>query len=63
MVFGLFSGLIGTMLSIIIRIQLVFPETSPILNNYQLYNVLVTAHAFIMIFFMVMPTLIGGFGN
>ena len=60
---GLFSGLIGTMLSWIIRIQLMSPAVSVIQDNYQVYNVLITAHAFIMIFFMVMPTLIGGFGG
>lgn len=60
---GLFSGLIGTILSWIIRIQLLGPNISIIMNNAQVYNVVITAHAFIMIFFMVMPTLIGGFGN
>ena len=60
---GILSGLIGTIFSIIIRLELSQPG-DPILNgNYQFYNVVVTAHAFIMIFFMVMPTLIGGFGN
>jgi len=60
---GIVSGLIGTLFSIIIRLELSQPG-DPILNgNYQFYNVVVTAHAFIMIFFMVMPTLIGGFGN
>ena len=61
--FGMFSGVVGTFFSILIRLELSQPG-DPILNgNFQFYNVVVTAHAFIMIFFMVMPTLIGGFGN
>lgn len=63
MIFGGFSGILGTLFSILIRIELAEPSNKILLGNFQLYNVLVTAHAFIMIFFMVMPLLIGGFGN
>ena len=62
LIFGFFSAILGTMFSILIRLELILPINS-ILNNNQLYNVIVTGHAFIMIFFFVMPVLIGGFGN
>ena len=60
-IFGLFSCLIGSSLSGMIRYELSSSETH--FCNSQFYNVIVTAHALIMIFFFVMPTLIGGFGN
>jgi len=62
LIFSLFSGLLGTALSVLIRLELSGPGAQFISNN-QLYNSIVTAHAIMMIFFMVMPALIGGFGN
>lgn len=63
LIFGGFSGILGTTMSMIIRMELAFPGSPFLHGNYQLYNVLITGHAFLMIFFMVMPILIGGFGN
>src|SRR5437667_426636 len=60
--FALFSGLIGTAFSVLIRLELSRPVVQYI-GDSLLYNSIITAHAIIMIFFMVMPALIGGFGN
>jgi cytochrome c oxidase subunit 1 len=62
LMFALFSGLIGTAFSVLIRLELSGPGVQYISDN-QLYNSIITAHAIMMIFFMVMPALIGGFGN
>jgi len=50
--FALFSGLVGTAFSVLIRLELSGPGVQYIADN-QLYNAIITAHAIVMIFFMV----------
>src|SRR5512139_1672968 len=77
--FAIFAGLIGGILSIIMRMELAHPgiqyfqglahmvygtpQEAAIDAGKHMYNVFVTAHGLLMIFFMVMPAMIGGFGN
>ena len=60
---AIFSGMAGTAMSLIIRLELAAPGSQYLHGNSQLFNVLVVGHAVLIIFFLVMPALIGGFGN
>ncbi len=62
LIFAVCAGIIGGILSIIMRAQLMHPG-SHIVGSGQEWNTIVTAHGLIMIFFTVMPAMIGGFGN
>ena len=62
LVFAVIAGVIGALMSIAIRIELMFPGVQ-LFHETHTYNVFVTSHGLIMIFFMVMPAMIGGFGN
>ena len=61
--YGLLAGIVGSIFSVLIRMELAYPGTQFFAGDHQFYNVIVTGHGLIMIFFMVMPVLIGGFGN
>ena len=61
-VFAICAGLIGGILSIVIRMELQQPGLQ-IFSSTHTYNVLVTGHGLIMIFFTLMPAMMGGFGN
>jgi cytochrome c oxidase subunit 1 len=62
LMFAIFAGVIGGVLSILIRAELQYPGLQ-IFANPHVYNVLVTNHGLIMIFFALMPAMMGGFGN
>jgi len=61
--FAFFSGLIGTFLSLLIRLELALPGRGMLDGNGQLYNVIITAHGVLMLLFLTMPALFGTFGN
>jgi cytochrome c oxidase subunit 1 len=63
LIFAAFSGVLGTVFSAVIRMELAQPGNQVLGGNHQLYNVIITAHAFLMVFYLVMPALMGGFGN
>jgi cytochrome c oxidase subunit 1 len=62
LVYAIFMGLVGTALSVIIRLELSAPGTQFLAGDHQLYNVILTAHGIIMLLFMVVPAM-AGFAN
>ena len=62
LIYGISGGLIGTALSVLIRIQLSKPGSMFLVNGH-IYNTVITAHGIVMIFYFIMPTLLGSFGN
>lgn len=63
LLFGVLTGLLATVMSIVMRMELAAPGNQILGGNHQLYNVLITAHGLLMLFVVVMPFMIGGFGN
>ncbi|MFQ5783548.1 MAG: cytochrome c oxidase subunit I [Alphaproteobacteria bacterium] len=61
--FAIILGIVGGILSLLLRMELATPGDDIFGGNYQLFNVLISAHGLIMVFFMVMPGFMGGFGN
>jgi len=62
LVFAMMAGVVGGVLSIAMRAELMYPGVQ-IFHEAHQFNVFTTSHGLIMIFFMVMPAMIGGFGN
>ena len=62
LVFAIFAGVVGGLMSIAMRMELQYPGLQ-LFHETHTFNVFTTAHGLIMIFFMVMPAMIGGFGN
>jgi cytochrome c oxidase subunit I len=62
LVFAICAGLIGGIVSIVIRTELQHPGLQTFTNTHT-YNMFVTSHGLIMIFFTLMPAMMGGFGN
>ena len=57
LLFAIIAGVIGGLLSVIMRMQLIHPANE-FISDHQLYNVIVTAHGLIMVFFVIMPAMI-----
>ncbi len=62
LIFSILSGILGTGLSVLLRMELQEPGLQ-FFTDPSVYNVVVSAHGLVMIFFVIMPALIGGFGN
>ncbi len=62
LVFSMIAGILGTGLSVLLRMELQDPGMQ-IFADPAVYNVVVTSHGLVMIFYVIMPALIGGFGN
>jgi cytochrome c oxidase subunit 1 len=62
LIFATLAGVVGTALSIVIRMELQEPGLQFFVDP-MMFNVIVSAHGLVMIFFVIMPALIGGFGN
>ena len=62
LLFAIFTGLLGTAFSVLIRLELSGAGNQFLNGDHQLYNVIATSHGIFMIYFMVVPAM-AGFGN
>ncbi len=51
LIFAIIAGIIGTIFSVLMRMELMYPGDGILKGDYHLYNVLVTGHGLIMVFF------------
>lgn len=63
LLFASISGLFGTILATLIRLELSQPNSLIFANKANAYHIVVGMHAIIMVFFLVTPVIFGGFGN
>ena len=59
---AIFVGLIALVLSILMRLQLGFPNTFAVINPESYYQ-FVTMHGMIMVVYLLTALFLGGFGN
>nr|AHK23684.1 cytochrome c oxidase subunit I [Chromera velia] len=59
--YGIIFGIIGSIYSLIIRIEL--GNSNIRIINYNYYNTVITIHGLLMIFFLIIPVLFSGLGN
>ena len=52
-IFGIWSGIVGTTLRVLIRVELGIPGS--FIGDDQIYNVIVTAHALSLIHIFIVP--------
>jgi heme/copper-type cytochrome/quinol oxidase subunit 1 len=62
-IFASISGVIGTTLASLIRLELSQSGSIIFANNGGSYHIVVAIHAILMVFFVVTPVVFGGFGN
>lgn len=63
LMFSAFSGVFGTTLSSLIRLELAQPGSLVFAGNANAYHVVMAMHGVIMVFFLVTPSVFGGLGN
>ena len=55
-------GLVALALSLLMRLQIGFPDTFPFITPYNYYQ-FVTMHGMIMVIYLLTALFLGGFGN
>ena len=61
-VYGMIARFVGSILSWILRLEIVQSGNNFLYNNHY-FNCLTTRHGLVMIFFFLIPSLISGFRN